>query len=332
MILEVYITDFMCDAAIAPIAAVESLLAQFPALLKADWRVDPHAPLHTLFNRLHAGEKDSVSNTLAPALLLASAQPEKMTSEFCLLPVHLNLQRDSFSLHGTVALDEALYTLLTKALQQHFSSAFSLYADSGNRFWWVQPLTAIEAQSPWPQNHLFQHAFAWQPTGADAGLIRQWVNESQMLLHQIANSAQETWPASLNSLWFSKVMPLPEWQHGFDAVSGHGRLFAGLAASGLPSVQNVTIADLLNGHDRPRALYVADRIEDVAWQAISEAIHHGRLSELRLVVPFAERSIHIRLTHRQRWYFWRKTPTAEGLLQRLHAALLSQTSPPHLKS
>ena len=326
MILDVYITDFMCQAAIVPIETVQSVMAACPQLLRAKWQVRAHGPLHTLFNRLHEGENLSATSSLVSAMLFANSSVSMPGTFLCLLPVHLNLQRDSFSLQGTVPLSTALYLQLTEQIRQHFASDFILHTDPDGRFWWIQPLTALEVECPWPQSFLFQQAFAWQPVGKDARVLRQWANECQMLMHQAAALGEPSWPVTLNSLWFCNIPALPRWQHAFDAVSGHGRVFEGLSATGLPAVHSQTLEALLQTRHYGKALWVADSMDGVDWQCLADALSQGALSTLNLILPFAERTVKITLKRSQRWCFWRKQPSIDDLLQQLHAALLSQTS------
>ncbi len=326
MILDVYITDFMCQAAIVPIETVQSGLAAYPQLLRAKWQVQAHGTLHTLFNQLQEGENRSGASSLVSAALFANSKVSIPGTFLCLLPVHLNLQRDSFSLQGTVPLSEALYLQLTEQIRQHFASDFILHTDPDSRFWWVQPLTALEVECPWPQSFLFQQAFAWQPVGKDARVLRQWANECQMLMHQVAALGEPSWPDTLNSLWFCTIPALPRWQHAFDAVSGQGRVFEGLSAVGLPAVHPHTLEALVQSRQHRKALWVTDSMDGVDWRCLSNAMHQGALSTLNLILPFAERSVKITLKRSQRRYFWRKQPSIDNLLQQLHTALLSQTS------
>lgn len=326
MILDVYITDFMCQAAIAPIETVQSVLVASPQLLHATWQVKTHAPLQTLFNQLHENESGSGRSSLAATVLFANSSACMPGTLFCLLPVHLNLQRDSFSLQGTVPLSNTLYLQLTALIRQHFASDFILHTDPDYRFWWVQPHMTLEVECPWPQSFLFQQAFAWQPVGKDARVLRQWANECQMLMHQLATQGEASLPTTLNSLWFCNIPALPRWQHAFDTVSGQGRVFEGLSAAGLPALHHHTLEEQVQSRRYHKALWVADSNDGVDWRCLADAMSQGSLSTLNLILPFAERSVKVTLKRSQRWYFWRKQPSIEGLLEQLHAVLLSQTS------
>jgi hypothetical protein len=319
MIQQIYITDYLSDAAADPAALIQGLTEHCSLLLKADWQVMPETPLHALFSTLHAGPH-SASDVAA----VLRAQQATLTDlpAICLLPVHLGLQRDTFSLQGTVQMSPAVYAYLTEALQRHFVQDFKLHATAGQRYWWVQPLQALEAHSPWPQDCLYQQAFQWQPQGTDAARIRQWTNESQMLLHQFSQDQDlPGWPARLNSLWFASVPQLPVWRHEWQAVLGTGAVFDGLRAAQLPALQQRALAEVLHDKSISRALMVVDQPEQVDWQALAAALHKGELSALEISLPFAERSVRVTYKKAYRWQFWRKSHSLAGLLDTLEASL-----------
>jgi len=321
MIQQIYITDYLSDAAAQPVEMIQSMIAQCPVLLKAQWKVSPLPPLSALFNAL-AVREDQPSG--APVSAVLSARQTWPTRPlFCLLPVHLGMRRDTFSLQAVVPLAAEVYAALTARLQTHFADDFVLQQDASRRFWWVQPVRDMQAQCQWPQDCLYQQAFQWQPQGPDAAVIRQWANEIQMLLHQAAHSAEiSAWPAELNSLWFASVGDIPAWQANVDAVAGQGEVFAGLEASALPAIRPLSMAAMLADAHMHQALWIADAWQTCDWPALSNALQTGRISALKLVLPFAERSVEVHYKKQLRWQFWRKSPDLETLLQQLEATLM----------
>jgi hypothetical protein len=327
MIQQIYITDYLSDAAAETAAVIQGLTEHCPLLLKADWQVLPATPLAALFSTLHAG---SHSASGVAAILRARQASLTDSPALCLLPVHLGLQRDTFSLQGTVPLSPAVYAYLTEALQQHFVQDFVVHATAEQRYWWVQPVQALEAYSSWPQDCLYQQAFQWQPQGTHATRIRQWTNESQMLMHQFSQDPRFSqdpslpgWPARLNSLWFASVPQLPVWRQQWQAVVGAGAVFDGLRAAQLPALQQRTLAEVLHDKSITQALMVVDQPEQVDWQAVTAALHTGQLSALEITLPFAERSVRVTYKKAYRWQFWRKTHSLTGLLATLEASLPS---------
>lgn len=321
MIQQIYITDYLSDAAAQPVEMIQSLISQCPVLLKAQWKVGSLPPLKTLFDELVAAGHAPAS--VPVSAVLSARQHWPLRPAFCLLPVHLGMRRDTFSLQAVVPLSAEVYAALTTRLQTHFSDDFVIQQDASQRFWWIQPLRDMQVQCPWPQDCLYQQAFQWQPQGPDAAVIRQWTNEIQMLLHQAAHASEiSAWPAELNSLWFTSVSDIPAWQPTAALIAGQGEVFAGLAACALPAVRPLALEAMLAEARTQQAVWIADEWQACDWPALSNALQAGRISALKLVLPFAERSVEVHYKKQLRWQFWRKTPTLETLLQQLEATLM----------
>lgn len=324
MIQQIYITDYLSAAATQPVAQVESIVNHCPALLHADWQTHAQPPLTVLFDALLPPAMQAATVSPVSKVLSASQMWQiplwQIPPVFCLLPVHLAMRRDTFSLQAVVPLPAAIYQTLTQRLQQHFAEDFVLHVDPGQRFWWVQPLRQVQAECPWPQACLFQQAMHSQPQGPEAGLICRWTNEIQMLLHQMASQMQD-WPAALNSLWFASVGPMPDWQHSFDLVSGQGEVFAGLSALQLPALKTMPFSDMLKTPRTQRRLWIADEVASVDWSALNQALQQGVIKKCTLVIPFAERHVQIHYQQKPRWQFWHKPATLNQLLQQLEQSL-----------
>ncbi|MGP1715826.1 MAG: hypothetical protein ACTS9Y_01480 [Methylophilus sp.] len=321
MIQQIYITDYLSDAAAESAAVIQHMTDQCPILLKGDWQVNAATPLNALFGTLHDADHTPGLSKVATILRTRQASVTGVPV-LCVLPVHLGLQRDTFSLQGTVQISPAVYAYLTETLQQHFLQDFIVHATAEQRFWWVQPLNPLEVQCPWPQDCLYQQAFQWQPQGTHASLIRQWTNESQMLLHQFSQDSRlPGWPERLNSLWFASVPAVPVWQHDWQAVIGTGAVFDGLQRSQLSAVKQLSMAQVLEDKTITKALMVVDQIDQVDWHSLSAALQKGRISTLEIILPLAERSIKVTYKQRYRWQFWRKAQTLPGLFDKLEASL-----------
>jgi len=316
MIQQLYITDYLSESAAQPAAMIQSMVEQCPAFLKASWQVSPVPPLKALWRRLGLSA-DATSGILCASLPWPAGHPA-----FCLLPVHLGLRRDTFSLQSVVPLATEVYAVLTERLKKHFFEDFTIHEDPGQRYWWVTPLREINAHIPWPQDCLYQQAMHWQPQGPDASVIRQWTNEIQMLLHEAAYSpAVVNWPETLNSLWFAGVSDLAARQVMQVNVGGQGQVFSGLQASQLVAAQSISMATMLTDKQITDGVWVADQWQRINWTEVSHALQAGRISELKVVIPFAERSVEICYRKRLRWQFWRKPYTLETLLQQLETTL-----------
>ena len=322
MIPQIYITDYLSEAAAQPAEMVRSLLETCPWLLDARWVVAATPPCRSLFESLSvatlSARENPVTGVLAQRLSSANTPPQ-----FCLLPAHLGLRRDTFSLQSLPVLSATVFQAITAHLQAHFSQDFVLTADMSQRYWWVQPLKQIDARCPWPQDCLFQQAFQWQPEGPGAAVIRQWTNEIQMLLHHLANIPPVAdWPVALNSLWFASVEPLPAWKSAAAVVSGQGEVFTGLQAAPLPGLKAMPFISLLTEKHSAPALWVADTWQSIDWPALTQAITQRQLRALTLVLPCAERSLVVTYQRRPRWQFWRKKQTQASVLQHLETQLM----------
>lgn len=319
MIQQIYITDYLSAAATQPVAQVESIVHHCPALLHAHWQTYAQPPLSVLFDVLL--QPAGLPATVSPvSKVLSATQRWQVSPAFCLLPVHLTMRRDTFSLQAVLPLPAAIYQTLTQRLQQHFAEDFEVHVDPGQRFWWVQPMRQVQADCPWPQACLFQQAMHWQPQGPEAGIVRQWTNEIQMMLHQMASQIPG-WPTALNSLWFASVGPIPHWQHPFDLVAGQGEVFAGLSALQLPALKAMPFSDMLKVASAQQRLWIADDLASVDWSALSQALQQGVVKKCTLVIPFAERHVQIHYQQKPRWQFWHKPATLNHLLQQLEQSL-----------
>lgn len=322
MIQQIVITDYMSDAAHQPIQILQTLLTACPDLLRANWVVKPQAPLTACLNQLmppHA--VFNVESTIAGLLSLIGTPSIK--TGFCLIPVKFHMQRDTYSLQGSVQLSSAAYQQLTTLVRAHFTADFHLQCDASERYWWVTPHQAVDASCAWPQHALFQQAFHWQPQGPQGNVLRQWSNEMQMLLHQAVHATQNTeLPTDLNGLWFARINTLPRWQHTFNKVSGDGALFAALHAAGLP-LSNPCKLHELYGSDANNAhtLFIVDTPSQVDWHSVQTTLAQKKLHQLKVVLPFAEQHVEAVFKAPRWWQRWRTPPNSESLLMHLHAQL-----------
>ncbi|MES2547961.1 MAG: hypothetical protein V4575_09660 [Pseudomonadota bacterium] len=119
-------------------------------------------------------------------------------------PVHLVLQRDSFSLAAPVPLelDSTEIDSLTHTLNTHFA------ADGMQFFWHQQQWFLRLEQNPnietvHPQRAINQDINAFLPTGKGAGAWASFQNELQMLLfeHPVNMAREKQRLQTVNSVW-----------------------------------------------------------------------------------------------------------------------------------
>lgn len=323
MQLTILITDPWAQAASqTPEQGVADALTQCPLLARADWVLASGRPGANLY----------ASSSPEPTAMLHSVLSPDAQATWCLLPVHLSMQRDSFSLQSILSVNSAVYTTLGKLLRQHFADDFEVFPDPELRCWWIRPLQPLAASMPWPQDCLFQSAFAWQAQGPDGATVRQWSNEIQMLLHQLAAQPPVSgWPDALNSLWFANVIrpQAPVMALQSVVLGGQGRLYDGwLVSQGF--TERYDRQDLFEpGQSARECWYIADTHADVPWQALTQAMMQGRVKHLQLSMPYAERQVTAVWQYAWRWQcwqarFWRKPHTPLSLAAQLSAALPSQ--------
>lgn len=330
MQLSVYLLDPWAElAAHSHEGYFADLLNACSILGKAEWQLRAETTSHVFSQTQIQSNKNSISGLLKPA---------DMEAEFCLLPVQLGVQRDSYHLQSMLTLPAAVYARLTQLLQAHFSHDFKLAADPQHRCWWVKPYTTLNADTPWPADCLFQHALAWQPQGEAGKTLRMWTNEIQMLLHQqLANTDHADWPPLLNSLWFASVSQNTSFSTPASQLAGSGRIFNAVSAT-LPNNKVIDLQAYVKGeYAQPsRALvYLADHLPDVDWASINTLLTQGKLQSLHLFIPYLERHVEItwqRAWRRQFWQprYWRKPQTAHDLMTAMSKALPQHIAPEHM--
>ena len=119
-------------------------------------------------------------------------------------PVHLMLQRDTFSLAAPVPLsldtDEA--DALTAALNQHFASDGLAFIWHENT-WFLSLPTHPQISSTAPQAAINKDISAYLPTGEGATKWASFTNEIQMLLfdHPVNIAREAKRLPAINSIW-----------------------------------------------------------------------------------------------------------------------------------
>lgn len=156
-------------------------------------------------------------------------------------PVHLQLQRDSFSLSEPVPLQvqREHAVLIIASLNEHFSHDGMTFMMGSSGAWYLRLAMPPEIQTTLPSVALGRNIFQHMPQGARASTWLSYLNEVQMLLHEHpVNAERESGHgAAVNSVWLSGggVMPPAFFkQDDTDLMLGSSPLYHGLAAwSGL---------------------------------------------------------------------------------------------------
>ena len=228
-------------------------------------------------------------------------------------PVHLQLQRDSFSLAlpAPLVLSAEESEVLRNSINQHFSGeGFELLP--GAQGHWHLRLASVPALSTTPLNTVAGRDIAsWLPQGQDAQRWRQRLNEIQMLLfsHDLNQAREARGELPVNSLWLhgggvlpGKAQAVPYKVYGDDAS------LRGLAAlAGVKHASWVGLPALL--HAAPaHALVLASSAElGTGWCALLwQALHARRIQQLEICLPRSDRMLHLRIRPVDTYKFWRK--------------------------
>lgn len=151
-------------------------------------------------------------------------------------PVHLLLQRDSFSLSEPMPLrvQREHAALIIASLNEHFSRDGMTFMIGSSGAWYLSLATQPEIQTTLPSVALGRNIFQYLPQGAVASTWTSYLNEVQMLLHEHPVNAEResSHNAAINSVWFSGggVMPSAFFkQDDTDLMLGNSPLYHGLS-------------------------------------------------------------------------------------------------------
>ena len=118
-------------------------------------------------------------------------------------PVHLVLQRDSFSMAEPLILSNTQHASLLQTLNAHFTEdglAFSLHENT----WFLNLKSDPQINTVAPQNLVNRDIQAYLPSGVGAAKCAQLTNEIQMLLfeHAVNIEREQQKLLPVNSVWF----------------------------------------------------------------------------------------------------------------------------------
>lgn len=228
-------------------------------------------------------------------------------------PVHLLLQRDSFSLSAPVpmALTAEETASLLDSLNRHFVSDGLYFMAGASGHWYLQL-----AESPFIVTHhpglaLDRDIQAFLPRGSGAARWHQLGNEIQMLLHGHAvNQHRESLgQAACNSLWFWGGGKLP-YKSAAMSIRAYGAM---PLLKGLGRLAGMECADLprdfsaLAGQEQAWVqLDTSANIEDDWFRPAAAALRRGKLCRLQLSFAVNGKLLSATLRRRDLLKFWRK--------------------------
>lgn len=235
-------------------------------------------------------------------------------------PVHLLLQRDSFSLSEPIPLrvqrEHAL--LIIASLNEHFSHDGMTFMMGSSGAWYLRLATQPEIQTTLPSVALGRNIFQYLPQGAAASTWTSYLNEVQMLLHEhpVNVERESSHNAIINSVWFSGggVMPSAFFkQDDTDLMLGSSALYHGLSKwSGLA----IRAAD----QDFPQTLQSLDtclhaRVElsgqhlsdDNNFNILWDALRARQIEQLTLNLGCYEKTLVATIKPVNTYRFWRSS-------------------------
>ena len=236
---------------------------------------------------------------------LFSSHPHWMLAH----PIHLELQRDSFSIQllAPVPTDESVQVLAM--LNQHFSQDGLYWAMGQSGAWYLGLQHALDIQALPVECIANQSLKQVIPQGLDHHRWRSLSNEIQMLLfeHVINSQREARGEFAINSVWLSGAGPLPSVTPFVGHVFSSLPLVRGMAQQ---AVWPITQSSLLGS---AQCLVAVQNLEDIAdqeWIAILEAIKQGKIKQLHFTLGNGAQTLHFELNAWDKFKFWRKLTEA----------------------
>lgn len=242
-------------------------------------------------------------------------------------PVHLLLQRDSFSLSEPVPLqvERAQADLLLATLNQHFAADDMTFCIGDSGAWYLRLKSSPEIQTTLPAVALDRNIYRFMPQGAAASKWLSCMNEIQMLLHDhpVNIERESRHQAAVNSLWFSAGGYMPQTlpsSNGFDCFVAESPLYQGLARSAklpiLPMAQPVSKSLQHVGASQHVRMELPARhlSDDASFDQLRQALKARQIEQLTLNLGCYEKTLVATLRPVDTYKFWRKNKSIDTYL------------------
>jgi hypothetical protein len=238
-------------------------------------------------------------------------------------PVHLILQRDSFSLGEPVPLSLTAEhaQLLIATLNSHFLSEGLefILGNSGN--WYLRLADDAQIQTKLPSAAIGKNIHGYMPQGAYAGKWRSNLNEVQMLFfeHPVNQLRESQGNVAVNSIWFSGGGYLPNQFSAQDVelILSDAPLYQGVAKLAGISWQQIPrdaaqIVESLHQHIR---LHLTPDADVNAWlNTLYQMVKERKIKQLTLNIGFYDKCLVAEVTTWDLYRFWRSIKPIERLL------------------
>jgi hypothetical protein len=254
---------------------------------------------------------------LAP--LAALADGLALSTDYVLFaqPVHLQLQRDSFSIAPEAPLlQKAESEAWLALLNQHFAEQGLVFVASPHcpHRWYVQVASSPDIQTTALDVAVGRDIRPLLPHGRDAAFWNAFLNEVQMLLFEhplnLAREARGELPVS--GVWVYGGGVLPARATGaLPTLLTDDAVASGLAALHASTYHEVPQSmHALLQHDASLAWLVADASAAAVineFPLLWQALHGGSLRQLVLNIALGDRVLQCRLGKWDTYKFWRKS-------------------------
>lgn len=250
-------------------------------------------------------------------------------------PVHLVLQRDSFSLSEpcplSVLREHAQAMMLS--LNQHFKQDGLTFCLGNSGAWYVRLEQSPQIKTTLPAMAMGKNIAHYMPQGVEASHWVAYLNEVQMLLHGHAvNAARElVGDVVINSVWLSGggVMPAPLTAKpavAFDCIMGSHVFYQGLARrSGVVYQPDVvskkvslslqdTISQFTKQSNVRLQLTQEMLLEESTFQALLNALKTKKISQLVIHLACYEQTLVAKINPIDLYKFWRKSKPMSAYL------------------
>lgn len=243
-------------------------------------------------------------------------------------PVHLILQRDSFSLGEPVplvVLPEQAEAVLT-SLNRHFAEDGIEFLRGVSGAWYVKVAHAPQIKTTLPHAVLGRNVHGFMPQGTEAAKWRSLVNELQMLLfeHPVNLVREQQGALAINSIWLSgggdraslvKYSALKP--RSTDLVLADTPLYQGLAQHVGINCEKVPeyFETLLSAYSPTSHLRLLLSESGRDWfELIMEALKKRRLELLTLNIGCYEKCLVAQIRPWDLYRLWRRSKPVESFL------------------
>lgn len=244
-------------------------------------------------------------------------------------PVHLVLQRDSFSLSEPCPLPvlREHAEAIIASFNQHFEQDGLKFCVGNSGAWYVRLAQPPQIKTVLPAIAMGKNIAHYMPQGAAASVWVAYLNEVQMLLHgHAANAARElVGDVVINSIWLSGggVMPatlITKPTVATDCIIGRRVFYQGLARRSGVAYQEMslslqdTISQFTKLSNVRLQLTQEMLLEEQTFQVLLNALNTKDISQLVIHLACYEKTLVAKVNPIDLYKFWRKSKPMSAYL------------------